>query len=186
MVKNIHGGNKHKKFARKRDNTGRNDIISLKKTDEQEYGYITKILGNCRFTILCYDKKERIGHVRGKLRKRTFFEQGDFILVSLRNFQDSLCDMIQKYTYDQVNILINNNEIKECFAKNGQFFDNSDSDKNAIDISFNNSTLDSDFSDSEVNNTNINTEVNINNTNNTNNNNKINVNDLNDLETLFK
>uniref|UniRef100_A0A6C0IYB3 S1-like domain-containing protein n=1 Tax=viral metagenome TaxID=1070528 RepID=A0A6C0IYB3_9ZZZZ len=176
MVKNTHGGNKHKKFARKRDNTGRNDIVSLKKTEEQEYGYITKILGNCRFNILCYDKKERIGHVRGKLRKRTFFEQGDFILVSLRDFQDNLCDMIQKYTYDQVNILINNNEVKECFAKNGQFFDNNT--KDTVDVSFNNSI--SDTSDDETETTETNLKINTDNHNN-----KINVDDLTDLDNLF-
>ena len=55
MVKNTHGGNKHKKFARKRDESGRNTINNLKKTPGQEYGFITKVLGNCKFNITCYD-----------------------------------------------------------------------------------------------------------------------------------
>ena len=169
MGKNIHGGNKHKKFARKRDNTGRNDIVSLKKTADQEYGYITKILGNCRFTILCYDKKQRIGHVRGKLRKRTFFALGDFILVSLRDFQDDICDMIQKYTYDQTNILINDNQIKECFAKHGQFFTNIKNE--VVDVSFGTVISDEELSDTEI--TNIITPPN--------DNDKVDVDDLNDL-----
>ena len=155
MVKNKFGGNKHKKFARKRDESGKNSLINLKKTEGQEYGYIQKILGNCRFQIICYDKKQRIGHVRGKLRKRMWFNAGDLILISLRDFQDDMCDMIQKYDYDEVNMLINNNEIKEAFGKNGTFFDNKN-DINETNISFvettneiNDSDLDSeeDFQD---------------------------------------
>jgi translation initiation factor 1A len=147
MVKNTHGGNKHKKFARKRDESGKNNITSLKKTEGQEYGYIKKILGNCRFDIVCYDKKERIGHVRGKLRKRVWFVAGDVVLLSLRDFQDGMCDMIQKYQYDDVNILINNNEITESFGKHGTFFETKTEDKQ-INVSFTN-TVDLEFSENE-------------------------------------
>ena len=147
MVKNTYGGNKHKKFARKRDESGRNTINNLKKTQGQEYGFITKVLGNCKFNITCYDKKERIGHVRGKLRKRTWFVMNDVVLISLRDFQDDMCDMIQKYSYDETNMLITNNEITESFGKTGGFFKTQTEDKQA-NISF----LDeiSDGSDNEI------------------------------------
>ena len=147
MVKNTHGGNKHKKFARKRDESGRKNINNLKKTPGQEYGFITKVLGNCKFNITCYDKKERIGHVRGKLRKRTWFVMNDVVLISLRDFQDDMCDMIQKYSYDETNMLITNNEISESFGKTGGFFQTKTEDKQA-NISF----LDeiSDRSDNEI------------------------------------
>ena len=135
MVKNTHGGNKHKKFARKRDESGRNTINNLKKTPGQEYGFITKVLGNCKFNITCYDKKERIGHVRGKLRKRAWFAMNDVVLISLRDFQDDVCDMIQKYSYDETNMLISNGEITEPFGKTGDFFQTKGTDKQA-NISF--------------------------------------------------
>uniref|UniRef100_A0A6C0EJK5 S1-like domain-containing protein n=1 Tax=viral metagenome TaxID=1070528 RepID=A0A6C0EJK5_9ZZZZ len=148
MVKNIHGGNKHKKFARKRDETGKNNIASLKKTPGQEYGYITKMLGSCRFDIICYDKKQRIGHVRGKLRQRTWFVVGDLVLLSLRDFQDGMCDMIQKYQYDDVNILINNNEVNESFGKHGTFFETK-TDDSQVNVSFTN-PMDLNLSDAEA------------------------------------
>ena len=33
----------------------------------------------------------------GKMRKRVFVNQGELILVSLRDWQDSKCDIIDKY-----------------------------------------------------------------------------------------
>ena len=56
--------------------------------DGQEYAQITKMLGNGRIEVSCFDGIKRMGHIRGKLRKRVWMGQGDIILVSLRDFQD--------------------------------------------------------------------------------------------------
>lgn len=36
----------------------------------QEYGQITKMLGHGHLEVQCFDGVKRIGHIRGKLRKK--------------------------------------------------------------------------------------------------------------------
>ena len=125
MGKNTKGGSKHKKYARNRDESGRNDIKNLiKDGDDQTYAFISNTLGNCRFEVECWDKKKRLAHVRGKLKKRCWCNKGDLVLVSLRDFQDDKCDIIQKYSDEQRDVLIRKNEITESFAKDGKTFSN--------------------------------------------------------------
>ena len=122
MGKNTKGGSKHKKYARNRDESGRNDLKNLLKEPGQEYAFVEKTLGNCRFTLHCWDKKIRLGSVRGKMRKRVWINRGEMVLVGLREFQDDKCDIIQKYTPDQVNKLIKKKEFTDHFAKDGKTF----------------------------------------------------------------
>ena len=56
------------------------------------------MLGNGRLEALCFDGSKRLAHIRGKLRKKVWINQGDIILLSLRDFQDDKADVIQKYT----------------------------------------------------------------------------------------
>ena len=52
---NTKGGKKHKR------NKKQNDFIEKTlrlKEEGQEYAQITKCLGNCRFTVMCFDGKE--------------------------------------------------------------------------------------------------------------------------------
>jgi translation initiation factor 1A len=131
MGKNFKGGSKHKKYARNRNAIPKNKLSHLKKTENQEYAFIKDVLGNCRFRVICWDKKERLGILRGKMRKRQWVNRGELVLVSLREFQDDKCEIIQKYSTDQGNILIKNNLISESFAKEGKTFDDeNDNDKN--------------------------------------------------------
>lgn len=71
----------------------------------QEYAQITKMLGNGRVEASCYDGERRLAHIRGKLRKKVWMAQGDIILVSLRDFQDDLCDVVHKYNVDEARAL---------------------------------------------------------------------------------
>lgn len=88
------GGRAHRKGKNKRDDEARELVF---KDDEQEYGQVTRILGNCRVMVWCYDGKERLCHIRGKMRKKVWINQGDIVLVSLRDFQDQKGDIILKY-----------------------------------------------------------------------------------------
>ena len=119
MGKNIKGGSKHKKYARVRDTTEKLNLKELKKEPEQEYAFVVNVLGNCRFELLCYDNKTRLGCLRGKMRKRVWVNKNDCILVGLRDFQDEKCDIIQKYTETQLQFLIKKKELKPDFAHNG-------------------------------------------------------------------
>lgn len=118
MVKNTTGGSKHKKYANKSSDTTQYNIKNLiKQGEEQMYAYIDNVLGNCRFNVKCIDDKIRLAHVRGKLRKRSWCNQGDIVLISTRDFQDDKCDIIQKYNPDEVAVLIQYNEISQSFGK---------------------------------------------------------------------
>ena len=91
---NTKGGKKHKR------NKKQNDFIEKTlrlKEEGQEYAQITKCLGNCRFTVMCFDGKERLATICGGMRKRRFVNQNDIVLVSLRDWQDEKCDIIDNY-----------------------------------------------------------------------------------------
>ena len=86
-------------------------LEELVKTEGQEYALVTEILGNCRLRVTCTDGKKRIGHIRGKMKKRVWITRGDYVLVSLRDFQDEKADIIMKYKQDEVEKLKKYNEI---------------------------------------------------------------------------
>ena len=71
------------------------------------------MLGNGRIEVSCFDGIKRMGHIRGKLRKKVWMGQGDIILVSLRDFQDDQCDVVHKYNSDEARTLKNVGELPE-------------------------------------------------------------------------
>jgi translation initiation factor 1A len=127
MVNNK-GGKKYKRSK----NFGGNDNqqLLLPDGDQQIYAKVLKKLGDCRFEIKCFDGLNRIGKVRGKLRKKVWIDVGDYVLVSTRNLKNEFtadsglktesnkADIFHKYTIDEVRILkkepaYNFNEPKE-------------------------------------------------------------------------
>ena len=93
---NTKGGKKHKRNKKQNDYVEK--TLRLKDENEgQEYAQITKCLGNCRFTVMCFDGKERMATMCGGMRKRRFVNQNDIVLVSLRDWQDEKCDIIDNY-----------------------------------------------------------------------------------------
>ena len=106
------GGNKRKK-GKKQVQEDR----ELRFRDEsEEYAQITKILGDGRFQCKCADGVDRIAHVRGKLRKRTWLANGDIILVSLREFEPEKCDVVEKYKEKEVAKLKKAGEIPDSMV----------------------------------------------------------------------
>merc|ERR1712083_639354 len=69
---------------------------------------------------MCFDGSKRLCHIRGKLRKKVWINQGDIILVGLRDYQDTKADVIMKSAaearslkaYDEIpeNAKINEND----------------------------------------------------------------------------
>ena len=112
MPKNKFGGNKAKK--------GKNYMPEkdfIVKESDQEYAKVIKVLGSCNFELQCQDGITRMGHIRGKMRKRVWVNENDTVLVGLRDFQDNKCDIIHKYSLDEVKRLNNLNEVKEEVVK---------------------------------------------------------------------
>ena len=87
------------------------------KEDEQEYGLVTKTLGNGRFSIrLNLQNKEVIGRLRGKFRKgsqkkKNWVDVGTVVLVSVRDFEDNNVDIIHVYDDAETRILKKNGDI---------------------------------------------------------------------------
>lgn len=59
------------------------------------------MLGNGRAECFCYDGITRLGHIRGKMRKKVWVTAGDIVLVGKRDFQDDKVDIIHKYNGDE-------------------------------------------------------------------------------------
>ena len=74
----------------------------ITKDNGQEYALVLKMLGDSRLKAKCYDGIERLCHIRGKMRKRIWIAPGDHILIALRDFTTKTCDVIHKYTEDEV------------------------------------------------------------------------------------
>jgi translation initiation factor 1A len=72
-----------------------------KKEDGQEYGVVIKLLGNCTVSVKCYDGKDRIGQIRGKMRKKTWIGAGDTVLLSVRDFEEGRADIIHRYSPEE-------------------------------------------------------------------------------------
>jgi translation initiation factor 1A len=114
MVNNKGG----KKYKRGKKFGGEERQLITPDGAEQTYARIVKKLGDCRFSLKCFDGMERVGKVRGKLRKRVWMNEGDYVLVSLRNLENEFsgtvvksgafnnkADIFHKYTDDEVRML---------------------------------------------------------------------------------
>lgn len=64
--------------------------------------------------MLCFgDGKQRMGHIRGKMKRRVWIYTGDIVLIALREFQDEKCDVVLKYFPEEVKQLKNLKDIPE-------------------------------------------------------------------------
>jgi translation initiation factor 1A len=106
------GGNKRKKGKKQ----VQEDRELRYKEESEEYAQITKILGDGRFQCKCADGVDRIAHVRGKMRKRTWLANGDIILVSIREFEPEKCDVVEKYKEKEVAKLKSVGEIPDTMV----------------------------------------------------------------------
>lgn len=102
--KNVGGGKNFKRH--KKETNFKRELLF--REDEQAYARITKSLGDARFECeLLETNEKKVGHVRGAFRKRVWMNIGDFVLISTRNFDESKCDIIHKYTNDEAHSLKN-------------------------------------------------------------------------------
>lgn len=86
------------------------------------------------------------GHIRGKLRKKVWINQGDIILLSLRDYQDEKGDVILKYSADEARSLKAYGELPEN-AKINETDTYGDQGDEGIGFEFDEDRDDSDDSD---------------------------------------
>lgn len=83
------------------------------KDDGQEYAQVLAMLGNGRCRVYCFDGMERLAHIRGAMRHKIWIGLSDFVLVGLRDYQDEKCDIIMRYSSDEVRKLKMTGELPE-------------------------------------------------------------------------
>lgn len=101
-------GNKGGKTRKRGKNSTESSAVKrelITKEEGQEYGVVTKMLGNGRLEAYCYDGKTRMCHIRGKMRKKVWVNQSDTVLIGLRDYQDDKADVIHKYNPDEARLL---------------------------------------------------------------------------------
>eukprot|EP00275_Glaucocystis_incrassata_P001163 EC122040.1.p1 GENE.EC122040.1~~EC122040.1.p1 ORF type:complete len:139 (+),score=28.33 EC122040.1:178-594(+) len=102
MPKNKGKGGKNRRRG-KNENEEKRELVF--KEDGQEYAQVVRMLGNGRLEAMCFDGTKRLCHIRGKLRKKVWVNQGDIVLLGLRDYQDEKADVILKYTADEARSL---------------------------------------------------------------------------------
>nr|CAD7256143.1 unnamed protein product [Timema shepardi] len=129
-------GGKNRRRGKNENETEKRELVF--KEDGQEYAQVTKMLGNGRLEAMCFDGVKRLCHIRGKLRKKAtrenfygleqkglpillgkvWINQGDIILIGLRDYQDAKADVILKYTPDEARNLKTYGEFPETVRIN--------------------------------------------------------------------
>lgn len=126
MVFNKKGG-KHKHKSRKGFKPKSFNIDDLKKINGQEYAFVKEVYSKKHYKLLCYDKVERLGCLRGKLKKANI-KNSDLLLVSIRDFQDDKCDILYHYKEEDIEKLEKSNIVDCSFIKEGKLTENNDND----------------------------------------------------------
>jgi len=85
------------------------------KDDNQEYGKITRLLGDRKVTVLLIDGSEILGLIPGKFRRRVWFKTDDIILISRREFQNDRVDIVYKYHEHEARKLMKMAEVPPKF-----------------------------------------------------------------------
>lgn len=101
MVKNTHGGSRHKSQARKSSGNFNRNVVVEPKDPSEKFAKVIKMYGNgmvgvelqgCKTQLVCHIR----GKFRGKNKKHNNVVMNSVILVGLRDWESSLknCDLI--------------------------------------------------------------------------------------------
>lgn len=132
MPRNTTGGNKNKKKANKHVNEFLNRKLELPDGKEQDIALCIKILGSSRFKIKYVDSLknemvECIGIARKNLRRsRQFVSIDNYMIITKRDYQKDVVDIIHVYNDSEVNSLKNMDSIHEYLINGKDEGDNLD------------------------------------------------------------
>ena len=104
----------------------------------EQYAVLHKALGGCKFLILCEDKQERIGLIRGRMKNKSHFKLnvGDVVLVSVRSFQLKQADILGKLMPHQISTLKKQDKAFDKFILTESHSTSSSVSDSAPDIPF--------------------------------------------------
>lgn len=65
--------------------------------DDQLFGVVTNMLGGGRVRVRCQDGEERMGRIPGRMRFRTWINEGDVVIIEPWDWQDEKGDIEWRY-----------------------------------------------------------------------------------------
>jgi translation initiation factor 1A len=80
MPPNKIGGKNYKKGKHDTD-----EPVMFDRQPDQMYGRVIRLMGGCNVLVYCNDNRERLCHIRGSMRKKTWISVGDIVLISVRD-----------------------------------------------------------------------------------------------------
>ena len=86
------------------------------KEDGESYGKIIKINGNRRFGCMLDDGEQRMAILPGRFKRFQRVNLGDFVLVSIRDFEKDKVDILIVYRPDEVRMMVAYGEIPSSFV----------------------------------------------------------------------
>jgi translation initiation factor 1A len=108
------------------------------KAEDQYYANVTKSLGGGRFDLECDDGVQRIGKLRGNMRKSQWVSVGCIVLVSLRDFEGDAAsgkaDILLKYSDSAAKHLQRYGELDWLLKKARCDSDNDEDDDIEFDV----------------------------------------------------
>ena len=116
MVKNKHGGNRHKKMASKNAKPKTfNRKVRFSSSEDEIYAKVEKVYGGNRALITCNDGQERMMEWRkkfgGRNKRDNFIADGSIVLVGKREWQvmhdnkKEKVDLLEVYQASEVDVL---------------------------------------------------------------------------------
>lgn len=104
MPINTKGGKGHKKGKNKP--VVDRQLLIARDGPEQNYGLITKALGDLRMSLIDPDSQTYVARIRGKMKGRQRIRPGDLVLFSYRQTGEKKVDIIMKYNEEQAKRII--------------------------------------------------------------------------------
>ena len=101
---------KTKKNSQKGTKPAKREMVY--KIDGSVYGQATKLLGDCNFMVYCFDGKDRMCHIRRKIKKDKVAVDS-ILIIGTRDYQADKGDIIYVYTREEAAILRSKGEIPD-------------------------------------------------------------------------
>ncbi|HEX3001526.1 MAG TPA: translation initiation factor eIF-1A [Methanoregula sp.] len=80
-----------------------------KKRLNEQFACAELMMGANHIRVRCQDGVERMGRIKGKIKKRAWIREGDILIIAPWSFQDEKCDILYRYLPPQADWLRKNN-----------------------------------------------------------------------------
>jgi len=80
-----------------------------KRKNREQFACARLMMGANHIRVQCADGIDRMGRIKGKIKKRAWIREGDILIVIPWSFQDAKCDILHRYLPPQAEWLRKNN-----------------------------------------------------------------------------